>query len=154
LLVTESKKLILIISLSCGFVVSHSYWNLQSMKTSAFRGTGDAATTRPKDFVQTSRPRLCRGLNVSDQDQGSRPKPQLHEFSSVLFLYSFRECHEWSEAPISAYLPWATQLLSQCMLHWWQVNGSTARELFPCTRPSTLSTRLDRSQVTFSKSSV
>jgi len=24
--------------------------------------------------------------------------------------------------------PWATRLLSQCMPHWWQVNGNTARD--------------------------
>jgi len=26
--------------------------------------------------------------------------------------------------------PWTTRLLSQWMLHWWRVNGNTARELF------------------------
>ena len=33
--------------------------------------------------------------------------------------------------------PWSTRLLSQCMLHWWWVNVSTARELLPCTHTST-----------------
>jgi len=28
-----------------------------------------------------------------------------------------------------------TRLLSQWMLHWWRVNVSTARQLFPCTQP-------------------
>jgi len=35
----------------------------------------------------------------------------------------------------------------QCMLHWWRVNRSTARELFPCAQPLTPSTKLGRPQV-------
>jgi len=47
-----------------------------------------------------------------------------------------------------------TWLHSQWMLHWWRVSGSTARELFPCIHPLTPSTRLDKLQVPFVKSSV
>ena len=47
--------------------------------------------------------------------------------------------------------PGGTRLLSWWMLHWWQVNGSTARESFPCTHPSTPSVRLHRSQASFYK---
>jgi len=41
-------------------------------------------------------------------------------------------------------------------LHWWRVNGSTAREAFLCTHPSMPSTRLhlNRPQVPFVKSSI
>ena len=36
---------------------------------------------------------------------------------------------------LSLLAPWTTRVLSQWMLHWWRVNGSTARELlFPCTQ--------------------
>ena len=31
--------------------------------------------------------------------------------------------------------PWTTRLLLWWVLHWWQANGSTAREVFPRTRP-------------------
>ena len=47
--------------------------------------------------------------------------------------------------------PWVTRLLSQWVLHWWQPNGSTTRELFACTHPLTPSTSLDKSQVPFFK---
>ena len=55
-------------------------------------------------------------------------------------------------SPISACsAQWAVRPLSQWVLHWWQANGSTAREAFPFTLPSP-TTRLDRSQVSFFKS--
>jgi len=52
--------------------------------------------------------------------------------------------------------PWVTRLRSQWMLHWWRVNASTARELFPCTHQpiNAKHYRLGRPQVRFFKSSV
>jgi len=45
--------------------------------------------------------------------------------------------------------PWNTRLLLQWPLHWWRVNGSTAREPSPCTPAATSSTWLDRPQVRY-----
>jgi len=39
----------------------------------------------------------------------------------------------YATAHVRMLTPWATWLLSQWMLHWWRVNGSNAREPFPCT---------------------
>ena len=68
----------------------------------------------------------------------------------VYSLYvSFRECHEWYTAPSSTCLrsgPWG-YFRSECCT-WW-INGRTTRERFPCTVPSTPSTRLDKQQVPF-----
>jgi len=48
----------------------------------------------------------------------------------------FSKYHEWSAVPISAYsAPWATGLLSRCMLDWWRACGSTAREDLSCIHP-------------------
>jgi len=41
---------------------------------------------------------------------------------------------------------------SQWIMHWWRVHGRIEREQFPCTHPSTPSTRLDRPHVPFIKS--
>jgi len=78
--------------------------------------------------------------------------------SSVSFILGFvllSECHGWSAgAHLRLLAPLVTRLLSHWMLHWWRVNGSTARGTLPCTHPSTPSTRLGRPQVPFFKSSV
>jgi len=62
----------------------------------------------------------------------------------------------WSFRSVTSCL-WVTgrpsALASQWMLHWWRVIGSTVRELFPCTQPSTPSTRLDRPLVPLCESS-
>ena len=50
----------------------------------------------------------------------------------------------YGHSPISA--------RSQWMLHWWRADSSSTRELFPCTHPSTPSTRLGRPLVPFFKS--
>ena len=59
--------------------------------------------------------------------------------SSIVYHTRFliaSEYHEWSAgAHLRMLTPWATRLLSQWMLHWWQVRGSTAREVFRCTNP-------------------
>jgi len=47
---------------------------------------------------------------------------------------------------------WAQlHLYSVCVLHWWRVNASHAREPSPCTHPLTPSTRLGKPQVPFFK---
>ena len=56
----------------------------------------------------------------------------------------------WRQSPLA---PCDNRLLSRWVLHWCQGNGSTARWLFTCTWPLP-STRLDRPQISFIKSSV
>jgi len=58
---------------------------------------------------------------------------------SAVSLYSFCNPFEVSRVVCGAHLrllaPWATRLLSQWMLHWWWVSGSTKRGTLPCTHP-------------------
>jgi len=65
-------------------------------------------------------------------------------------LYFFRVPRVVCGPHFRLLVPWATRLLSQWMLRWWRVNGSTARELFSCTHPSTPNERLDRPLVGYS----
>jgi len=59
------------------------------------------------------------------------------QISFVIFALRLRSPFRMSRLVCGAHLrllaPWATRLLSQWMLHWWQVNSSTAREPFPAT---------------------
>jgi len=56
--------------------------------------------------------------------------------SSVLFILAFFTLFGVSRVVCGAHIrliaPWATRLLSQWILHWWRVSGSTACEPFPC----------------------
>ena len=67
---------------------------------------------------------------------------QFHLYSLLYFFQSVTSGRRSSTLAIAA----AMRLLTQWMLHWWQVSGSTARWAFSCTHPSTPSTRLDTGQ--------
>ena len=72
--------------------------------------------------------------------------------NGLVFIGHFKTNSVWdrnktsSGAHFRLLAPWTTQLVSnsQWMLHWWRVNDRNARELFPCTDPSTPNLRLDR----------
>ena len=72
-------------------------------------------------------------------------------FVYTQFLYSFRSFTSSLQctSPLACAAGHAPAFTVNA--HWWRVSGSTARELFPCTLPSTLSTRLERPQVSFFK---
>jgi len=57
-----------------------------------------------------------------------------HRLSTSLvytwFLYFSGVSRVVCGAHLHLLAPWATRLLSECMLHWWRVNGSIAREPF------------------------
>ena len=82
--------------------------------------------------------------------QNSRNALVLFRLSPVSALFS--ECHEWSAAPLSTCTAGrATAFAVNVAVV--QVNDCTARELFARTHQSTSSTRLDRPQTPFFKSS-
>jgi len=56
-------------------------------------------------------------------------------FSSGQFhLYIFGVSRVTCGAHLRLLFPWTTRLLSQWILDWWWVHGSTARKSFSCTR--------------------
>ena len=59
------------------------------------------------------------------------------------FFDSFRSVTSGLRPPISTCLQVVTRLFSSWMLNWWQVDGSTAYEPFPCTHLSSPRTRQD-----------
>jgi len=77
----------------------------------------------------------------------------VHSINSVLFILAlfphFGVSRVFCRDHLLLLAPWATRLLSQWMLCWWRIIGSTAPWLFPCTHTLTPITRLDRLQVPF-----
>jgi len=64
-------------------------------------------------------------------------------FNFIRALRSLWSAASAREAQTLACLPrGATRLISWWMLHWWQVNGSTAREALPCIHRLTPNARL------------
>ena len=85
---------------------------------------------------------MCLNIKLLRRRNGCSLYFMLAWESSIQFSYTrFSTLCGVSRRVCGAHLrllaPWATRLLSQWMLHWWRINVSTARQLFPCTLPLT-----------------
>ena len=71
------------------------------------------------------------------------------QFSLYSVFVLLSECHEWSAAPISAFLRRGPRscLRSECCTGGESMEAASRVNWLPCTHQSTLSTRLDRPQV-------